>query len=49
MFLCLKILKSNKNDLLNLEKAANNLDKPLLIIHGEQDLISSNRRRRTDL
>jgi dipeptidyl aminopeptidase/acylaminoacyl peptidase len=34
----LEDIEKNKNDLLNLEKAANNLNKPLLIIHGEQDL-----------
>ena len=34
----LEDIEENKNDLLNLEKAANNLSKPLLIIHGEQDL-----------
>ncbi|MBK9099437.1 MAG: alpha/beta fold hydrolase [bacterium] len=31
-------IENNKNDLLNLEKAAKNLNKPMLIIHGEQDL-----------
>ena len=31
-------IEKNKNDLLNLEKASKNLNKPLLIIHGEQDL-----------
>lgn len=34
----LEDLEQNKNDLLNLEKAAKNLEKPLLILHGEQDL-----------
>jgi len=33
----LEDIEKNKNDLLNLEKAAKNLNKPLLIIHGEQD------------
>lgn len=31
-------IEKNKEDLLNLEKAAKNLNKPLLIIHGEQDI-----------
>lgn len=31
-------IENNKNDLLNLEKAAANLNKPMLIVHGEQDL-----------
>jgi len=31
-------IESNKADLLNLKKAAKNLNKPLLIVHGEQDL-----------
>jgi uncharacterized protein len=31
-------IENNKDDLLNLENAAKNLNKPLLIIHGEQDL-----------
>lgn len=31
-------IENNKNDLLNLEKAAKILNKPLLILHGEQDL-----------
>jgi len=31
-------IEQNKDDLINLEKATNNLNKPLLIIHGEQDL-----------
>jgi pimeloyl-ACP methyl ester carboxylesterase len=34
----LEDLEQNKDELLNLEKAAKNLDKPLLILHGEQDL-----------
>jgi uncharacterized protein len=34
----LEDIEQNKNDLLNLEKAASNLNKPLLLIHGEQDL-----------
>ena len=34
----LEDIEKNKTDLLNIEKAANNLNKPLLIIHGEQDL-----------
>ena len=34
----LEDLEANKQDLLNIEKAAKNLSKPLLIIHGEQDL-----------
>ncbi len=34
----LEDIEKNKDDLLNLEKAARSLDKPLLIIHGEQDL-----------
>lgn len=34
----LEDIEQNKNDLLNLEKAMQNLNKPLLIIHGEQDL-----------
>ena len=34
----LEDLEKNKNGLLNLEYAANNLNKPLLILHGEQDL-----------
>jgi uncharacterized protein len=34
----LEDLEQNKNDLLNLEKASRNLKKPLLILHGEQDL-----------
>lgn len=34
----LEDIEQNKNDLLNLEKATQNLNKPLLIIHGEQDL-----------
>jgi uncharacterized protein len=34
----LEDIEQNKNDLLNLEKAAQNLNKPLLVIHGEQDL-----------
>jgi len=31
-------IENNKDDLLNLKKAAKNLNKPLLIVHGEQDL-----------
>lgn len=31
-------IEDNKNGLLNLEKAVKNLDKPLLIVHGEEDL-----------
>ncbi|GJQ43259.1 MAG: alpha/beta fold hydrolase [Ignavibacteriae bacterium] len=31
-------IEKNKDDLLNIEFAARNLNKPLLIIHGEQDL-----------
>jgi uncharacterized protein len=31
-------IEQNKDNLINLEKATNNLNKPLLIIHGEQDL-----------
>lgn len=31
-------IEDNKNGLLNLEKALKNLDKPLLIVHGEEDL-----------
>jgi pimeloyl-ACP methyl ester carboxylesterase len=31
-------IEANKDDLLNLDKAAKNLNKPMLIIHGEQDL-----------
>jgi len=34
----LEDIEKNKEDLLNLEKAAKKLNKPLLIIHGEQDL-----------
>lgn len=34
----LEDIEQNKNDLLNLEKATKNLNKPLLLIHGEQDL-----------
>jgi pimeloyl-ACP methyl ester carboxylesterase len=34
----LEDIEKNKTDLLNIEKAANNLNKPLLILHGEQDL-----------
>jgi len=34
----LEDLEQNKDELLNLEKAAKNLGKPLLILHGEQDL-----------
>jgi pimeloyl-ACP methyl ester carboxylesterase len=34
----LEDIEKNKTDLLNIEKAANNLNNPLLIIHGEQDL-----------
>ena len=34
----LEDIQNNKEDLLNIEKAVGNLDKPLLIIHGEQDL-----------
>ena len=34
----LEDIEKNKTDLLNIEKAVNNLNKPLLIIHGEQDL-----------
>lgn len=34
----LEDIEKNKEDLLNLEKAARNLNKPFLIIHGEQDL-----------
>jgi pimeloyl-ACP methyl ester carboxylesterase len=34
----LEDIEQNKNDLLNLEKATTNLNKPFLIIHGEQDL-----------
>lgn len=34
----LEDIEKNKEDLLNLKKAAENLNKPLLIIHGEQDL-----------
>jgi len=34
----LEDIEKNKTDLLNLEKAAKNLNKPLLIVHGEQDL-----------
>ena len=31
-------LEKNKHDLLNIEKAVKNLNRPLLIAHGEQDL-----------
>jgi fermentation-respiration switch protein FrsA (DUF1100 family) len=31
-------IEQNKNGKLNLEKAVRNLNKPLLILHGEQDL-----------
>jgi dienelactone hydrolase len=34
----LEDLEQNKDELLNLEKAAKNLKKPLMILHGEQDL-----------
>ncbi|HEY6625403.1 MAG TPA: alpha/beta fold hydrolase [Ignavibacteriaceae bacterium] len=34
----LEDIEKNKTDLLNLKKAAKNLNKPLLIVHGEQDL-----------
>jgi len=34
----LEDLEKNKDDLLSIEKAAKNLSKPLLILHGEQDL-----------
>lgn len=34
----LEDIENNLDDLLNIEKAVNSLDKPLLIIHGEQDL-----------
>ncbi|MCU0405451.1 MAG: prolyl oligopeptidase family serine peptidase [Ignavibacteriaceae bacterium] len=34
----LEDIEKNKTDLLNIEKAANTLNKPLLILHGEQDL-----------
>lgn len=34
----LEDIEKNKTDFLNIEKAANNLNKPLLIIHGVQDL-----------
>jgi len=34
----LEDIEKNKTDLLNIEKAANYLNKPLLILHGEQDL-----------
>ncbi len=34
----LEDIEKNKTDLLNIEQAANSLNKPLLIIHGEQDL-----------
>jgi uncharacterized protein len=34
----LEDIEKNKTNLLNLEKAAKNLNKPLLIVHGEQDL-----------
>ena len=34
----LEDIERNKTDLLNLEKAVKNLNKPLLIVHGEQDL-----------
>ena len=34
----LEDIEKNKTDLLNIEKAANNLNKPLLVLHGEQDL-----------
>ena len=34
----LEDLEQNKDGLLNLEKAARNLEKPMLILHGEQDL-----------
>ena len=34
----LEDIEKNKEDLLNLEKAARNLNKPLLIVHSEQDL-----------
>jgi dienelactone hydrolase len=34
----LEDIEKNKDDLLNLEKAAMNLNKPMLILHGEQDL-----------
>jgi len=34
----LEDIEMNKEDLLNLERAARNLGKPLLIVHGEQDL-----------
>jgi dipeptidyl aminopeptidase/acylaminoacyl peptidase len=34
----LEDIEKNKDDLLNLEKSAKNLNKPLLIVHGEQDL-----------
>jgi pimeloyl-ACP methyl ester carboxylesterase len=34
----LEDLEKNKGGLLNLEQAAKNMNKPMLIIHGEQDL-----------
>jgi uncharacterized protein len=34
----LEDIESNKNDLQNFESAIKNLNKPLLIVHGEQDL-----------
>ncbi len=34
----LEDIEKNKNGLLNLEQAAKNLNKPMLILHGEQDL-----------
>jgi len=34
----LQDIQNNEENLLNIEKAVNNLDKPLLLIHGEQDL-----------
>jgi pimeloyl-ACP methyl ester carboxylesterase len=34
----LEDIEKNKEELLNLEKATRNLNKPLLIVHGEQDL-----------
>jgi len=34
----LEDIEKNKDDLLNLKKAAENLNKPMLIVHGEQDL-----------
>ncbi|HSW56127.1 MAG TPA: alpha/beta fold hydrolase [Ignavibacteriaceae bacterium] len=34
----LEDIEQNKNDLLSLENATKNLNKPLMIIHGEQDL-----------